>query len=190
MIYILLFYEFFKTGLFSIGGGLATLPFLYDIAARYHWYTTKELANMIAISESTPGPLGVNMATYAGFHTAGIAGAMIATAGLVLPSIIVIVLIAKFLKKFQDKPLVQKAFYGLRPAVAALIAAACLSVLGLSVLNLNAFLKANSFLALFNLKPFLLFTFILILSNIHPIRKWHPAIFILIGAIAGIVFQL
>ena len=102
MIYLQLFFEFFKAGLFAIGGGLATIPFLTDIGQRTGWFTSGELANMIAISESTPGPMGVNMATYVGFHTGGIAGGVIATLGLVCPSILVILVIAGFLKKFRE----------------------------------------------------------------------------------------
>ena len=93
MIYLQLFWEFFKTGLFAIGGGMATVPFLFDISARTGWFTASELANMIAVSESTPGPIGINMATYVGFETAGILGSVIATLGLVIPSIIIIVII-------------------------------------------------------------------------------------------------
>ena len=90
MIYLRLFYEFFKTGLFAIGGGLATLPFLSDMADRTGWFTQAQLADMLAVSESTPGPVGVNMATYVGFETGGILGAVVATLGLVAPSVIVI----------------------------------------------------------------------------------------------------
>ena len=94
MIYLQLFWEFFKAGLFSVGGGLATLPFLYDISDRLGWFTHAQIADMLAISESTPGPIGVNMATYAGFTSAGIPGGVVATLGLVTPSVIVILIIA------------------------------------------------------------------------------------------------
>ena len=87
MIFLQLFYEFFKTGLFAVGGGLATLPFLEDISQRTGWFTSAQLADMLAISESTPGPIGVNMATYVGFETAGILGSLCATVGLVMPSV-------------------------------------------------------------------------------------------------------
>lgn len=118
MTYLLLFYEFFKTGLFAVGGGLATLPFLYDMAARHpEWFTTSQLADMVAVSESTPGPLGVNMATYVGFITGGLPGALVATIGLVAPSIIIILIVAAFLKRFRDSKLVNAVFYGLRPGV-------------------------------------------------------------------------
>lgn len=92
MIFLQLFYEFFKAGLFAIGGGLATLPFLKQISLRYPWFTPNDLMDMIAVSESTPGPMGVNSATYAGFHAAGIPGAITATCSLVLPSVIIIIL--------------------------------------------------------------------------------------------------
>mgnify|MGYP003292622080 CR=1 FL=1 len=98
MIYLRLFFEFFKTGLFAIGGGMATIPFLYDISDKTGWFTHDKLADMIAVSASTPGPIGVNMATFAGYMTRGILGALVATFALVLPSYIIILII--YLKKF------------------------------------------------------------------------------------------
>ena len=124
MIYIKLFWEFFQTGLFAVGGGMATLPFLYNISDRTGWFSHENLAEMIAVSESTPGPIGVNMATYSGYVTAGIPGAIISTSGLITPSIIIILLIAAFLKAFHDNKYVLGAFYWLRPASAAMITAA------------------------------------------------------------------
>ena len=105
-ILIQLFLEFFKIGLFAVGGGLATIPFLHQLAEKYTWFTVETLVDMIAISESTPGAMGVNMATYSGFTTAGISGSLIATLGLVLPSIVIIIIIAHFLKQFSDSPVV------------------------------------------------------------------------------------
>ena len=128
-----LFWEFFLTGLFAIGGGMATVPFLQDISAKTGWYTAGQLADMIAVSESTPGPLGVNMATYVGYTVGsqelggaamGILGAVTATIGLITPSVIIIMVIAYFLKKFRESRLVDAALYGLRPASVALISAA------------------------------------------------------------------
>ena len=113
MIFVRLFFEFFKAGLFAIGGGMATLPFLYNISDKTGWFTYGQLADMVAISESTPGPMGVNMATYVGFTTAGPAGAVIATLGLITPSIIVILIIAGFLKSFKTNKYVQNAFSGI-----------------------------------------------------------------------------
>lgn len=128
MLYLQLFWEFFKTGLFAIGGGMATLPFLYDMADKTGWFTRAQLADMIAVSESTPGPIGVNMATYVGFLTGGVPGAVTATVGLIAPSVIVILIVAAFLQAFRDSKYVAGAFYGLRPASTALITAAGLVV--------------------------------------------------------------
>ena len=122
MIYLRLFWEFFKTGLFSVGGGLATLPFIYDMSDRMGWFTYQQIADMVAVSESTPGPIGVNTATYVGYITGGVPGALIATLGLVTPAVICILIIASCLKKFRENRFVDHAFYGLRPASAALIA--------------------------------------------------------------------
>ena len=128
MIYLRLFWEFFKTGLFSVGGGLATLPFIYDMSDRMSWFTYQQIADMVAVSESTPGPIGVNTATYVGYITGGVPGALVATLGLVTPAVICILIIASCLKKFRENRFVDHAFYGLRPASAALIAAAGFSV--------------------------------------------------------------
>ena len=136
MLYIRLFYEFFKTGLFAIGGGMATIPFLYDMSDATGWFSHTDLANMIAVSESTPGPIGVNMATYVGFITgmksggtaSALLGSVVATLGLITPSIIISLIIAAFLNSFRNSKYVNQAFYGLRPASAGLIAAAGISV--------------------------------------------------------------
>ena len=116
MIYVKLFWEFFKTGLFAVGGGMATLPFLQAIGENSGWYSYTDLMNMLAVSESTPGPIGINMATYVGFTVAGIPGAVTATIGEVTPSIIVILIVAAILNSFRDNKYVNRAFYGLRPA--------------------------------------------------------------------------
>ena len=129
MIYLRLFWEFFKTGLFAIGGGMATLPFLHDIGEATGWFTQAQLMNMLAVSESTPGPIGINMATYVGFTVAGVPGAVIATLGEVTPSIIVILIIAALLRLFLENRYVDLAFYGLRPASTGLILAAVLLAL-------------------------------------------------------------
>ena len=135
---LILFLEFFKIGLFSVGGGLATLPFLYDLADKYPWLSAAQIPDMIAISESTPGPLGVNMATYVGFQCGGVLGGVIATAGLVTPSVIVIIIVYKFLERFRKSTLVENAFYGLRPIVVGLIASAGFGVIVLSLFNKEA----------------------------------------------------
>lgn len=128
MTYLRLFWEFFKTGLFAVGGGMATVPFLKNIGLATGWYSQTDLMNMLAVSESTPGPIGINMATYVGFTVAGIPGAVIATIGEVTPSIIVILIVAAMLTKFRNSNYVENAFYGLRPASSGLIGAACAGV--------------------------------------------------------------
>ena len=135
MIYALLFFEFFKIGLFAIGGGLVTVPFLFDLAEHYPWFNASDLADMIAISESTPGPLGVNMATFAGFKAAGVSGAVTATFGLVLPSVLIIIALSRLLKKFRDNPLVCSILSGIRPAVIALILFAGVEIAKLAVVD-------------------------------------------------------
>lgn len=189
MIYIQLFFEFFKTGLFAIGGGMATLPFLYDMADRTGWFTSSQLADMIAISESTPGPLGVNMSTYAGFTTAGILGGIVATLALVCPSIIVILIICYFLKSFRDNKYVDAVFYGLRPASTGLIAAAGMTVVTITLFQIDKFKSSQNIIDLFNWKSLILAIVIYILSNnIKKTKKLHPIFLILCSALIGILF--
>ncbi len=121
MIYAVLAWEFFKIGLFAVGGGLVTVPFLFDLAEQYHWFSVQELADMIAVSQSTPGPIGINMATYAGYQAADCGGGLVATLAEVLPSMIIIYLIARMLHKWQENQYIQKILAGIRPAVMALI---------------------------------------------------------------------
>ena len=137
MIYLRLFWEFFKVGLFSVGGGLATLPFLYSLGAKTGWFSTADVANMLAVSESTPGPIGVNMATYVGYDCGGVLGGVVATLRPVTPSVIVIVLIAMALQAFRTNKYVDAAFYTLHPASTGLIAAAGWSVFALVLVNLD-----------------------------------------------------
>lgn len=192
MIYLLLFWEFFKTGLFTVGGGMATVPFLYEMSDKYpQWFSHEDLANMIAVGEFTPGPIGVNVATYVGFVTGegifgSVLGAVIATLGLITPSIIIILIIGAMLKSFKNNKLVNHAFYGLRPASTGLIAAA-----GLSVLLSNMFLSDKISLAFFNLKGLILAVVLWVLSNvIKKTKNLHPIIFIGLSAVAGIVFSM
>lgn len=187
MIWLQLFMEFFKTGLFAVGGGLATLPFLYDMSSSTGWFTAKDIADLIAVSESTPGPMGINMATYVGYKTVGILGGLVATLGLIFPSIVVIILISKILEKFKESTLVKKVFYGLRPASTALIAAAGLGVAKISLLNLELFKESGSFLDLFHWKCIVLA--IAVYVGVKKFKK-HPIMYIALSALIGIVFQL
>ena len=181
---LLLFWEFFKTGLFSVGGGLATLPFLYDISERTGWFTASDVADMLAIAESTPGPMGVNMATYTGFRVAGIPGSVCATLGLVAPSIIVIVLIAAFLARFHENRYVQGAFYGLRPASVALISAAGISV------AIEALFYTEEYTTIWNVLniPAIVLAAVLLVAT-AKLPKLHPIVFIAFSAVVGAVFR-
>ena len=198
MLYLRLFYEFFKTGLFAIGGGMATVPFLYDMSDATGWFTYNDLANMIAVGESTPGPIGVNMATYVGYVTGqdlwgipgAILGAVVATLGLVAPSIIVILIIAAFLKSFRDNRYVDSAFYGLRPASTGLIAAAGISV-AVSNLFFTDTLDQGLSLAVLNWKGWILAVILWVLTNkVKKTKGLHPIVFILASAVVGIVFSM
>jgi len=172
MIYLTLFCEFFKIGLFAIGGGLVTVPFLFDLAESYSWFTAKELADMIAVSESTPGPLGVNMATFAGFHAAGIAGGIIATLGLVTPSVIIMIMVAKLLAQYQCNIRVQRILDGIRPAVIALILFAGLQIGRLALVDVFHVVVFAGFFA-----------------AIHFWKK-SPILYLCLSAVIGILLKL
>lgn len=189
MLYLRLFFEFLKVGLFSVGGGLATLPFLREMAHTTGWFTDADLADMIAVSESTPGPIGVNMATYVGFTVGGVPGAIVSTLGLITPSVIIILLIALFLKNFKDNKYVQGAFYGLRPTSTALIAAAGLSVAYLVFVN-PLFAETKNLLNLLNWKAVVLAAVLIVLTRfVSQTKKLHPIVFIAASAAIGIIFS-
>lgn len=178
-----LFFSFFKIGLFAVGGGPATIPYLMDLTETKDWYTMKELTDMIAISESTPGPLGINMATYAGFTTAGILGGIIATLGLVTPSVIVIILIARFLNNFSENRYVKAAFFGIRPAVTALIA---MAVYNLCKVSLFVETDAGFVPAV---KTMILAIVVFFAMQNKKLKKLHPACWLLAAAVIGVVFR-
>lgn len=181
---LLLCWEFFKTGLLSIGGGLATLPFLYSMADRYPWFDRVQLSDMIAVSESTPGPMGVNMATYAGYTSYGVLGGILTTFCLVLPSIIVILIVARFLQRFQSSSWVQWILKGLRPASVGLIAAAGLGILKLA-------LDFSPTLIITDCISWKAFAVMVVIGVLYHFRsKWHPLVFIVLGAVAGVVLGL
>ena len=198
MIYLRLFFEFFKTGLFAVGGGLATLPFLYEMGENTGWFTAADVADMIAISESTPGAIGINMATFAGFKTAGLAGALCSTLGLAMPSIIIILIIASFLKRFRNNVYVDSAFKGLRPASMAMITAAGLNVAKIALVDFEVIKTAGAggidfsliqenFGGFFLWKAWILAA--LLLVGINKFKKIHPIFFIFISAAVGILFE-
>ena len=190
MILLRLFFEFFKTGLFAVGGGLATIPFLRDISASTGWFTDTDLTTMIAVSESTPGPIGVNMATSAGFQSAGVLGSVVATLGLITPSIIIILIIAGFLNKFRQSKAVDAVFKGLRPASTALIAFAGLSVaasvlvkVGMDPVNMGHTFGVDWLSLAIAVGVFFAMRW-------KPLKKLHPIAFIGICALLGVIFQL
>lgn len=190
MIYLQLFWEFFKTGLFSVGGGLATLPFLYDMGSRTGWFTAHQLADMIAVSESTPGAIGINMATYVGYNTVGVPGAVIASLGLVCPALIIIVMIARVLEQFRQNKYVDAAFYGLRPCSMGLISAAGFLVFKISMLNIELYQQTGVLTDLFNIKALILAAVLLVLTRgIKQTKKLHPVFFIALSALVGIIFK-
>ena len=187
MIFLLLFREFFKTGLFAVGGGLATLPFLYEISDKMRWYTHADVADMIAVSESTPGAIGLNISTYAGFLTGGVPGGIVATLGLACPSVIIIIIISRLLTKFKDNKYVEYAFYGLRAASIAMISAAGLNVAKIALVNLSALSDGGGLLKFFRLPAILLAAILFIAQK--KLKKIHPVVFIAFSAVVGIVFH-
>ena len=190
MIYLLLFFTFFKIGAFTFGGGYAMLPLVQDEVARHGWMTIEELVNFIAVSESTPGPIGINMATYVGYTVGGIPGAVLATLGTILPGVILVLILARFLQKYRDNRYINAAFYGLRPASTALIAAAGVSVLGESLFNVSLYRQTGSIADLFSWGPIILAAVLAVLTNIKPTKDIHPVVYIAASAVVGIVFGL
>lgn len=186
MLYLRLYIKFFIADLFSVGGGLAILPFLYKISDDTGWYTYHDLMNILAVSESTPGAIGANMATYVGFMTGSVPGALCATLGLVTPSIIVILIVARILERFRDSHLVQLAFYGLKPASMGLIAAAGFTVAELVFVN-SGLIGQGSLSEILNYKEILLGLILFLLMR--KFDRIHPAAFIGISAVAGIIFS-
>ena len=188
-IYLQLFLEFFRTGLFAVGGGMATLPFLYDMAERTHWFTAAQLADMIAVSESTPGPIGVNMATYVGYTSAGVPGAVIASLGLVTPSLIVIMIVAAFLKAFRESKYVSAAFYGLRPASTAMVASAGVTVM-LATFVTGEIAAVADLVTAIDWRYVVLAAVLLVLTRwCKATKKLHPIVFIALSAVVGVVLK-
>lgn len=196
--YLQLFWEFFKTGLFAVGGGMATIPFLYEMSDKTGWFTYNDLANMIAVGESTPGPIGVNMATYVGFVSGiqqgnilcAVLGAVVATLGLITPSVIVILIVAAILKSFRNNRYVESAFYGLRPASTGLIAAAGFSVIASNLFISEAWLQTD-LLGTFNWKGIVLAIVLWLGTNVvKKTKKLHPIVFIGFSALVGIIFKM
>lgn len=195
MIFLELFIRFFFVGLFAIGGGLATLPFLQSMGETTGWFTASDISDMIAISESTPGPIGVNMATYVGYQTGeafgsfgGFIGGIIATLGLIAPSIIVIIIVSNMLKKFKDSKYVQYAFYGLRAASVGLVASACLGVAKIAFFSSEVMSETGNFLMAVDYKSIILAA--VVFFCVKKFKKLHPIVLILFSAVVGIALKM
>ena len=174
-------FEFFKAGLFAVGGGLATLPFLREMSAAHpNWFSVSDMADMLAVSESTPGPVGVNMATYVGYRVFGILGGICATLSLALPSFIVVLIVAKIWERYKTNEKVMKVFTALRAAAIGLIISAGGSVFSTAIIPDGTF----------RVGCFALFLMIFICNFIPKVKKLHPIVFILIAGVVGIIFKL
>lgn len=180
---LLLFLIFFKVGLFTIGGGLAAIPLIQQEVVVRGWLSTSEFANMIAISQSTPGPIGVNVATFVGYSQYGVLGSIFATLGIVAPSVIIIIIISKFLSKFRKNKYVEGVFVGIRPAVTALILVAAYLIAKVSLVNIPLFESTNNLIDLFDFYAIVMF-----LVFFYAINKWkhHPIFYIVLAGVIGI----
>ena len=186
MIYLLLYWEFAKIGLFALGGGPSTLPFLFQLSYKTGWFTVAQVTDMLAVSHVSPGPLGINMAAYTGLHTAGFWGGIIAVLGIITPPVIVIVIIARQLKKFSQNKYINAAFDGLRPAVCALITVAVWETAKTALFNKDLYAQSGHLGDLFVIKSFVFFILLLILTNKY---KKHPLFYIGISALAGLFIK-
>ncbi len=183
MILLQLYWEFFLVGLFSMGGGMATVPFLFDLAERTGWFTHADLTTMIAISEATPGPIGINMATYVGYVSAGVPGSIIAPIGLSTPAVVIILLVSKILNTIWDNPKVKGLFYALRPASVGLIGAAALSVCAVSLFSLEGGLVLHW-------PSIVLFAVMLAAMNLPRLKELPSILYIAIAAVIGVLFKM
>lgn len=181
-------WEFFKTGIFAVGGGMATIPFLQEMGEKYGYFTGEELLDMIAVSESTPGAIGINMATYAGIKAYGPLGGILATLSLVTGPIIIILIIARMILAFKNSKTVKDAFTTLRPATAGLILGAMSSVLVITLFDPEAFRQTGNLLSLIRPLPLAIFAaFTLVLFKF---KKLSPIWVIVAGAGIGVILGL
>ena len=186
MIYLQLFFEFFQIGMFAVGGGMATLPFLQRLGEKTGWFTQQLITDMVAISESTPGPIGVNMATYVGYSVGGLFGGIVATMGLALPSIIIVIILSHYLAKLKGNKYLDYAFYGMRPAVTGLIAAAAVSVMQVAVFNTELYKVTGNVFDFIDPKKIIYFA--VVFFAIKKFKK-HPIMYIAVSAVVGLIFR-
>ena len=186
---LLLFGRFFTIGLFSVGGGYAILPFLFEIADNASginatgWLTRELIGNMLAVGQSLPGAIGSNLSAYTGLHYAGVPGAFTAGIALAVPSIIIIMIVARTLKAFKESELVKNLFTGLRPAAAGLLSAAALGAIAIAVWNR----AAPVWYEFIRWKELLIFALIFFL--ILKLKK-HPILYILAAGALGVILKL
>ena len=181
MIYLVLFLTFLKIGTFTFGGGYAMIPLIQEEVVKYSWMTMEELINFIAISESTPGPFAINIATFVGNTAGGFLGAVVCTLGVILTSFILILFISKFFDKYQNNKIVKGCMNGLRPAVVGLIGAAVLTTF------ISVFFPKGEVVNVLKSSSFYEMLIILISTLVMSIRKIHPIIIILVSALFGII---
>jgi chromate transporter len=179
----MLFAQFFKIGLFSIGGGYATLPFLYEMAEKEAWLSAETVGDMLAVAQSLPGAIGANLSAYTGFRRSGVPGGLVAVLGLVSPSISMIIVIARILDVFRERSLAASLFSGLRPAGAGLLSAAALGALSVSLLNP----LADTWETILRWRECVLFAAIFLLVRL---LKQHPVVYIALAGVAGVALGL
>ena len=184
---LLLYAEFFKIGLFSVGGGLATLPFLYEMSARYNFFTPQDIGNFLAIAQSSPGAIGVNMSVQIGYLAGNIPGAVIAPLGLISPAIVIIVIVSRILSAFKENKTVKAVFSGLRPAATGLIMAAGFGVIALSLYSMEILRQGGIWYEGLRWKEFLLL--IVLFFLVWKFKK-HPILYIAIAGAAGVILGL
>jgi len=179
--------EYFKIGCIAIGGGYTVVPFLYYFVEKYHWYTANDITQMIAISNLTPGPIGINMATFVGMKVGGIIGATFTTISFMLPSFFILCIVARFLKCNKDNPYICNIMSGLRPAALALLTVACIKILNATVLSIDKYKESMSFFDLVSLKAIVFFIFFILVGFV---LKKQPMWLILIAVVCGFFVAL
>jgi len=182
---LILFLVFCYTGLFTIGGGMAAIPLIQDVCVSRGWLTVEQFYQMVAISEATPGPIGINVATFVGYTQQGILGGIVATLGAITPPFIIVMLVIKIIKKYSQTAFVKAMFIGLRATIIGLIATASYSLLKITLVDFSAYSSLDSLISIFNIKAILIFTFI---AFTYFKFKKHPLIYIAMGAVAGMLF--
>lgn len=184
---LILAFEYMKIGAVAIGGGYTVIPFLYYLVEKYHWFEVAQITQMIAVSNLTPGPIGINMATFVGVKVGGILGAAFVTFAFMVPSIIIVCSLSKFLKKNKENKLINNIMYGLRPAAVALISVAGLKIMNTTVFNLTKFLKTHNLSDFISLKAFIL---LMAFCAMGLKLKKNPMILIVAAIVLGLVIKL